>query len=85
MLMCEQLVVSQQCNKAKVNMITDQTPWTISLIVLRALCKIEVDIPESMDASDEMDRKFEYANYFFGASKGICTRKEMCISFISWL
>jgi hypothetical protein len=38
-----------------------------------------------MDASDEMDRKFEYANYVFGAFKGICIRKEMCISFMSWL
>ncbi len=66
-------------------MTTDQTPLTISLMVLRALCKIEVDIPESMDVSDEMDRKFEYANYFFGAFTGICTRKEMCISFMSWL
>jgi hypothetical protein len=37
-----------------------------------------------MDASDEMDCKFEYANYFFGAFKGICIRKEMCISFMSW-
>ncbi len=27
----------------------------------------------------------EYANYFFGAFKGICTGKEMCISFMSWL
>jgi hypothetical protein len=36
-------------------MMTDQTPLTISLMVLRALCKIEVDILESMDASDEMN------------------------------
>jgi hypothetical protein len=43
-------------------------------MVLRALCNIEVDIPESMDASDEMDCKFEYANYFFGAFKVIWTR-----------
>jgi hypothetical protein len=66
-------------------MMTDQTQLTISLMVLRALCKIEVDILESMDASDEMDCKFEYANYFFGAFKGICTKKEMCISFMSRL
>jgi hypothetical protein len=66
-------------------MMTDQTPLTISFMVLQALCKIEVDIPESMDASDEMYRQFECANYFFGAFKGICTRKEMCISFMSWL
>jgi hypothetical protein len=29
-----------------------------------------------MDVSDKMDCKFEYANYFFGAFKGICTRKK---------
>ncbi len=34
-------------------------------MVLQALWKIEVDVLESMDASDEMDRKFEYSNYFF--------------------
>jgi hypothetical protein len=66
-------------------MMTDQTPLTISLMVLGVLCKIEVDIPESMDASDELDCKFEYATYFFGAFKGICIRKEMCISFMSCL
>ncbi len=61
----------QQCNQAKVNtMMTDQTPLAISLAVLQALHKIEVDIPESMDVSDEMDREFEYASYFFGAFKG---------------
>ena len=64
---------------------TDQTPLTISLMVLQALCKIEVDIPESMDVSDEMDHTFEYINYFFGAFKGMCTRKEMCILFMNWL
>jgi hypothetical protein len=36
-------------------MMTDQTPLAISLMVLQALCKIEVDILESMDASDEMN------------------------------
>jgi hypothetical protein len=66
-------------------MMTDQTPLTISLMVLQALCKIEVDILESMDVSDETDRKFEYAYYFFGAFKEMYTRKEMCISFMSWL
>ena len=59
----------QQCNKAKVNMMTDQMPLTISLTVLWALCKIEVDIPESMDVSDEMDCEFEYVNYFFASFK----------------
>ena len=36
-------------------MMTDQTPLTISLMVLQALCEIEVDILESMNASDEMN------------------------------
>jgi hypothetical protein len=64
-------------------MMTDLTLLTISLMVIQVLCKIEVDILESMDESDEMDCKFEYA-IFFGAFKGICTRKEMCISYMSW-
>ncbi len=66
----------QQCNKAKVNMKTDQTPLTISLMVLQALCKIEVDIPESMDVSDETDCEFEYVNYFFDAFKGDLYKKR---------
>ncbi len=41
-------------------MMTDQKSLTISLTVLQALCKIEVDIPE----------RFEYASYFFHALKG---------------
>jgi hypothetical protein len=57
-------------------MTTDQTPLTISLMVLQALCKIENDIPESMDVSDETDCKFEYANNFFVAFKGIYTKKR---------
>jgi hypothetical protein len=53
----------QQCNKAKVKMMTDQTPLMISLTVLQALCKIEDDILESMNVSDKMNSEFEYANY----------------------
>jgi hypothetical protein len=41
---------------------TDESPLTISLTVLGALCRIEVDIPVSMDVSDETDREFVYAN-----------------------
>jgi hypothetical protein len=48
-------------------MMADQTPLTISLTVLHALCKIEVDILESMD---ETDHKFEYDNSFFDTFKG---------------
>jgi hypothetical protein len=60
----------KQCNQAKVNMMTDQTPLTISLTVLGALHKIEVEILESMDVSDETDCEYEYANYFFDKFKG---------------
>jgi hypothetical protein len=67
----------QKCNQAKVNtMMTDQTPLTISLAVLQALCKIEVDIPESMNVSDVTDREFEYANYFVDVSKGDMYKKR---------
>ena len=51
------------------NMMTDQMTLTISLMALRALRKLEVDIPESMDVSDEMDCEFEYVNYFFASFK----------------
>ena len=57
-------------------MMTDQTTLTISLTVLRALRKIEVDIPESMDVSDEMDHEFEYVNYFFDVFKGDLNKKR---------
>jgi hypothetical protein len=60
----------QQCIKAKVTMVTDQTLLTISLTVLRALHKIEVDILESMNVSDERDPEFKFVNYFFDAFKG---------------
>jgi hypothetical protein len=57
-------------------MMTDQATLTISLTVLRALCKVEVDIPESMDVSDETDPEFEYVNYFFDAFKGDLYKKR---------
>jgi hypothetical protein len=66
----------QECNKSMVNMMTDQTPLTISLTVLQALRKIEVDIPESMDVSDETNHEFEYAPYSFDAFKGDMYKKR---------
>jgi hypothetical protein len=57
-------------------MMTDQKPLTISLTVLPVLCKIKVDILESMDESDETDHEFEYANYFFDAVKGDMYKKR---------
>ncbi len=37
----------QQCQQAKVNMMTDVLPQGMSLVVLQALRKIEIDIPET--------------------------------------
>jgi hypothetical protein len=49
---------------------TGLTPLAISLVVLQALCKIEVNLLESTDKSDDTDCECEYANYFFNAFKG---------------
>jgi hypothetical protein len=57
-------------------MMTDQTQLTISFLVIRALCKIEVDILESMNVSDETDREFQYANYIFDAFRGDMYKKS---------
>jgi hypothetical protein len=43
-------------------MMTDVLPLGMSLVVLRALCKIEIDIPESMDENDDTDCKNDYSN-----------------------
>ena len=40
-----------------------------SLVVLRALRKIEIDIPESTDEDDDTDSTSDYANHFFDAFK----------------
>ncbi len=50
-------------------MMTDVLPLGISLVVLRALRKIEIDIPESMDEDDDTDPTNDYANHFFDAFK----------------
>ncbi len=48
---------------------TDVLPLGISLVVLRALRKIEIGIPESTDEDDDTDRTNDYANHFFDAFK----------------
>jgi hypothetical protein len=55
----------QQYQQAKVDMMTDVLPLGMSLVVLRALCKIEIDIPESTDENDDTDRTKDYVNHFF--------------------
>jgi hypothetical protein len=46
-------------------MMTDVSLLGMSLVVLRALCKIENEIPESTDENDDTDRTHDYANHFF--------------------
>jgi hypothetical protein len=46
-------------------MMTDVSLLGMSLMVLRALHKIEINIPESMDENDDTDRTNDYANHFF--------------------
>ncbi len=50
-------------------MMTDVLPLRISLVVLRELCKIEIDIPESTDEDDDTDHTNDYADHFFDAFK----------------
>ena len=50
-------------------MMTHVLPLGISLVVLRALRKIEIDIPVSTDEDDDTDRTSDYANHFFDAFK----------------
>ena len=69
----------QLCQQAKVSMMTDVSPLGISLVVLRALRKIEIDIPESTDEDDDTDCTSDYANHFFDAFKdsSIFTRRDV--------
>jgi len=69
----------QLCQQAKVSMMTDVSPLGISLVVLRALRKIEIDISESTDEDDDTDRTWDYANHFFDAFKdrSIFTRRDV--------
>jgi hypothetical protein len=54
----------------------------ISLVVLRALRKIEIDIPESTDEDDDTDRTSDYANHFFDAFKDISIFTRRYVDFI---
>jgi hypothetical protein len=67
------------CQQAKVSMMTDVLPLGISVVVLRALRKIEIDIPESTDEDDDTFRTNDYANHFFDAFKdsSIFTRRDV--------
>jgi len=51
----------------------------IFVVVLRALRKIEIDIPECTDEDNDTDRTSDYANHFFDAFKdsSIFTRRDV--------
>ncbi len=75
----------QLCQQAKVSMMTDVLPLGISLVVLQALRKIEIDIPESTDENDDTDRTSDYFNHFFDAFKeAVYSQEEMWISSMNW-
>jgi hypothetical protein len=62
-------------------MMTDFSPLGISLVVLRALRKIEIDIPESTDEYDDTNCTNDYANHFFDAFKDISTFMRRDVDF----
>jgi hypothetical protein len=72
----------QQYQKAKVNLMTDVLLLGMSLVVLRALCKIEIDIPESMDENDDTDHTNDYVNHFFDAFNSTSMFKRRDVDFI---
>ncbi len=72
----------QLCQQAKVNMMTDVLSLGMSLVVLRALCKIEIDIPESTDEINDTDCTNDYANHFFDAFNDTSMFKRRDVDFI---
>ncbi len=61
---------------------TDVLPLGMSLVVLWALRKIEIDIPESTDENDDTDCTNDYANYFFDAFNNTSMFKRRDVDFI---
>ncbi len=63
-------------------MMTDVLPLGMSLVVLRALCKIGIDIPESTDDNDDPDCTNDYANHFFDAFSNTSRFKRRDVDFV---
>jgi hypothetical protein len=63
-------------------MMTDVSPLEMSLVVLQALCKIEIDIPESTDKNDDTDCTNDNANHFFDAFNDTSMFKRRDADFI---
>jgi hypothetical protein len=63
-------------------MLIDVLPLGMSLVVLRALCKIEINIPESTDEKDGTHRTNDYANHSFDAFNNTSMFKRRDVDFI---
>jgi hypothetical protein len=63
-------------------MMIDALPLGMSLVVLRACRKIEIDIPESTDENDDTDHTNDYANHFFDAFNDTSMFKRRDVDFI---
>ncbi len=61
---------------------TDVSPLGMSLVVLQALHKIEIDIPESTDENDDTDHTNDYAHHFFDAFNDTSMFKRRDVDFI---
>ena len=72
----------EQCQKAKVNMMTDVLLLGMSLVVLQALHKIEIDIPENTDENVDTDHTNDYANHFFDAFNNTSIFKRRDVDYI---
>ncbi len=63
-------------------MMKDVLPLRMSLVVIRALRKIEIDIPESTDENDDTDCTNDYANHFSDAFNNTSMFKRRDVDFI---
>ncbi len=63
-------------------MMTDVSPLGMSLVVLRAPHKIEIDIPESTDENDDTNCTNDYANPFYDAFNNTSMFKRRDVDFI---
>ncbi len=61
---------------------TDVSPLGMSLVVLTALCKIEIDIPENTDENGNTDHTNVYTNHFFDAFNDTILFKRRDVDFI---
>jgi hypothetical protein len=62
-------------------MMTDVLPLGMSLVVLQALRKSEIDIPKSTDENDDTDCTNDYANHFFDAFNDTSMFKRRDVDF----